>query len=128
MPAFVPMVLCNYCRPQTKLREGNVFTGVCLSTGRRSGHLSSHILSGGYLWYQVPLWGVCPGGGYNQGMGWVCPGWVPPTPGTRTLDTTRYGRQAGGTYPNGLLSCYQNTFVHNLIFSRILVSSQSTSN
>ena len=37
------------------LREGNVFTGVCLSTGV-GGYLWSHVLSRGcgYLWNQVP--------------------------------------------------------------------------
>ena len=44
----------NY-RPPTKMREGNIFIGVCLST------------RGGYLWYQVPL-GVCRVG-YVQGLG-----------------------------------------------------------
>ena len=33
-------ILCYY-RPQTKLREGNVFTGMCLLTGA------------GYDWFQV---------------------------------------------------------------------------
>ena len=43
----------NHYRLETKLREGNVSTGVCLFTG--GGYLWSHVLSrGGYLWYQDP--------------------------------------------------------------------------
>ena len=78
---------CNswgyFCRPPTKLRKGNVFTGICLSTG--GGYLWSYVPSGrgwvglvsgvfwgGYAWYQVPS-----GGGYVQG-------WYPPA--TPTLN------------------------------------------
>ena len=85
---------CHY-RPQTKLREGNVFHR-CLSVHR----------GGGYLWYQVPslwlgIWGV---GTHSQG--WVCPGggyWVPQIHGS--WDTTGYGQQVGGTHPTGMFSC-----------------------
>ena len=38
---FTIYLLLYYYRPPTKLREGNVFTGTCLSTG------------GGYPWSQV---------------------------------------------------------------------------
>ena len=55
-----------YYRPPTKLREGKVFTGVCLSTrwGGVSGPMSFPGV-GGYLWYQVPS----VGGGYFHGQG-----------------------------------------------------------
>ena len=90
--------------PQTKLREGNVFTGICLSMGE-----------GGYLWSQI-----CPGvrwvslvpGPFQGagGEGWVClryarVGWNPPPPGNGTWDITGYSRQAGVTHPTGMLSC-----------------------
>ena len=54
------IILCLW---STKLREGNVFTGACLSTGREWGIYGawslpgpwSHGLSGGgYLWSRVP--------------------------------------------------------------------------
>ena len=61
----------NLYRPQTKLREGNVFTGVCLST-----EWISPWVGGGHLWYQVHSWGsggwVCPGVSMPQ-VRWVCP-------------------------------------------------------
>ena len=81
--SIITFVTIHLYRPQTKLREDNVFTGVCLPTGRWSEYLRFHVLSrGGYLLYQVPSgrW-VCPGGGDVQGVGmseeavgWVCPG------------------------------------------------------
>ena len=92
--------------PQTKLREGNVFTSVSLSTGE-----------GGYRWsYVLPSGWLCQGGGYgNIGgyvhgdgylplQGQVCPreGGLSPTP--ESWDTTGYDRQAGGTYPSGMIS------------------------
>ena len=63
---MVPVVMVPvFYRPPTKLREGNVFTGVCLFTGR--GRVSvapgSFLVPGpmtflelGYLWFHVP-WG-----------------------------------------------------------------------
>ena len=47
--------MSNYCRSQTKLREGNVFTHVCLSTG--GGNLPSHNAMGQqtpHLQRQIP--------------------------------------------------------------------------
>ena len=61
----------SYCL-QTKMREGNAFTGVCLFTGG----------------YSPP-----PPGGYVQRDGYS----PPPLP-TDTWDTTGYGQQAGGTH------------------------------
>ena len=72
LSCYLSTVYKSCFRPQTKLRQGNVFTGVCLFTG---GGISGP-------WYQVPSGGwvsrrwVCPGDGYVQG-GWACPGgWV----------------------------------------------------
>ena len=59
-PLFVPfpfhfLLLFYFYRPQTKLREGNVFTGVCLSTGGGGWHVSSDdhqvSLAGWLVWY-----------------------------------------------------------------------------
>ena len=51
-----------YYRQQTKLREGNVFRGVCLSTGGS--------LSGGSLSRQVSVWcGLCRGGSLSGRVG-----------------------------------------------------------
>ena len=65
----------SYCL-QTKMREGNAFTGVCLFTG---------------------------GGVLTPAPRWVCPeGWAyspPPTLPTDAWDTTGYGQQAGMMYP-----------------------------
>ena len=74
----------NYYRPQTKLREGNVFTPVC------------HSVQGGvYPSMQWAKWGcvtgVCNQGGVGPG------GCTTPTP---------TGQQAGGTHPTGMLSCF----------------------
>ena len=61
--------MSNY-HPPTKLREGNVFTGMCLLTrgevcmpGLRS------LLKGGYVWSQLPC-----GGGGGGGVGILVPG------------------------------------------------------
>ena len=66
-----------YYPPQTKLQEGNDFTGVCLSTWRMALSLVSGPFWGGWILSLVPgpFWGgwICPGW-----WRWVCPeGWVP---------------------------------------------------
>ena len=91
-PLFVPfpfhfLLLFYFYRPQTKLREGNVFTHVSLSKGvvGVSGPMSlpgvgisgtRSFPENGYFWYQVPFKrSVCLGHGYVQG--WVClQGWI----------------------------------------------------
>ena len=100
-------------RPPTKLREGNVFRGVCLSTGV---YLWSHVLSRG--WVSLVPGPLGRGGGYVQGVGmsegWVCPGvGTLPTP-----DMAYYGiLSASGWYAsywNAFLcskSVYSNIFV-----------------
>ena len=75
-----------------KLGEGNVFAGVCLSAGR-------------VFLVPSPFRGR---GGYVQGVGdydseALTP---PPPPRHGTWDTTGYGRQAVGTHPTGMLSCF----------------------
>ena len=85
------MSCCFYYCPQTKLLQGNVFTGVSLSTG--GGGLSLvpcpfwewewvslvPFLGCRYLWYQVPFKavGMSRGGGYvsdGYSRGLVCLG------------------------------------------------------
>ena len=73
-----------------KWQEGNVFTVVCLSTGKGiSGAMS--FPGGQCLWYQVPY-----GDGYVQGVGY--------SPLPSQIHGT-YGRQVSGTHPIGMLSC-----------------------
>ena len=97
--------------PPTKLREGNVFTSVCLSTGGE--YLWSHVLSR-RMGFSGP--GFLAGGwsGYVQGLSmsrdWVCicRGWVPtstPLPLTSSGSHYMCGLHMGGTNPTGMLSC-----------------------
>ena len=62
----------NYLHNSKKdwvLREGNVFTGVCVSRGWVS-PFPCPFWGSGYLWSQVSTGGVCPGVGvYVQGLG-----------------------------------------------------------
>ena len=91
----------NY-RPQTELREGNAFTGVCLSVGLEVG---TH-----------PLGWICPGDGYSRPWG----GYVQevrthllvgyshpaPHPSLDTWDMGYYGirsTSAGSTHPTGYI-------------------------
>ena len=85
-----------YC-PSTKLSEGTVSGGVCLSMlGTRS------LLGGGwYLWYQVPSGrGMCKGMGMS--VGWVYP--AGPWLLTHNGGHHTYGCQADGMHPTGMLS------------------------
>ena len=66
-PKLGKVIACNYCPQQRSLGQGNMFTGVCLSTG------GCLLLGGGFL-----LWGGClvetpqtataAGGTYPTGM------------------------------------------------------------
>ena len=59
-----------------------------------------HVLSRGYLWYQVSQgWSMFRGVGKSRGEG-MYKGVLPPH---QTWDTTGYGWQAGGTHPSGML-------------------------
>ena len=59
------MLSLGFLRPTKKLREGNVFIGVCLFTGAGIG------ISGTRSLLQIPSGGqIYPGGGrYTQGVG-----------------------------------------------------------
>ena len=100
--------VCNFHRRQTKLREGNVFMGVCLSTG--GGYVSSDdhhvsLAGGGCVWERG--W-VCPGGGYPRSHS-ITP--HPVLTRSRGHQNT-YGWQADGAHPTGMLSCCQiNTLI-----------------
>ena len=93
----------GYC-PQTKLREGNVFTGVCDSV-----HRGVCLLPGACLLPEggsgprrgCLLWG---GGAWSQG-GWGQVVWSRGVPGVETPPTT--ATAAGGTHPTGMHSCFQ---------------------
>ena len=78
-----------FYRPQTKLREGNVFTGVCDSVHR------------GSVWSQGGAWS---GGGVPAPEGGVWSGGSGPerVPGG---DPPRTATAAGGTHPTGMRSC-----------------------
>ena len=107
-------------RPSTKLRKGNVITGVCHSvpgvsmspvmTTRCNQQVVG--MSGG-----VSGDGVCPGGEYVHRGGVSIPegrdeyvqGYPPPTwdlgyPPLLLTPPKTYGWQAGGTHPTGMLS------------------------
>ena len=82
------MVIEYFYRPQTKLREGNVFTPICDS-----------VHGGGVGLYPSIQWA----GGEHP------PGQIPPP---RADTTSRHlpnemAIEAGGTHPTGMHSCYQ---------------------
>ena len=60
----------NYVTP-TKVKESNVFTGVCLSTGGISGPMSFQECGWVDISGPMSLPGVCPGGGYVRGGEYV---------------------------------------------------------
>ena len=123
-----------YYRPQTRLREGNVFTDVCLSMGDDGSNIKCIM---GYVtrWY----------GTYRERSGRVPPGhqtwrpppseiwcwslktcsnlftWDPPLPGARSgrghWNQITYGFQAGSTHPTGMLSCYSSFSSNNSLLA-----------
>ena len=70
----------DFYRPQTKLREGYVFTDVCLSPWWRGGYFWSHVIFGGWVSLApgpFGMLGISRGVGYVQRDGYVrgvCPG------------------------------------------------------
>ena len=79
-------LLTNIYRPQTMLREGNVFTGVCLSTGVGFFGVVS-LVPGPFRWVGMPSFG---------GAGRSGEGGYPLRPLSRagTWNTSRYGMHA----------------------------------
>ena len=88
------LLLYSYCcRLQTKLREGNAFTTVCLFTG------------GGGVGFPACVTGKMT----SRGGGGLHPGWVclqeDLLPGVGRLPRSPGTREAGDTHPTGKLSC-----------------------
>ena len=54
-----------YYRPKTKLREGNVFTGVCLPQWKG---VTQHALGQGYVSHHAPEQGLCVDRWCGQGV------------------------------------------------------------
>ena len=77
-------------RPQTKLREGNVFTPVCQSFCSKGEGACVTCMPPGHTRPQPP-------GHASHPTPQPC---LPPP-----ADTTRYGQWAGGTHPTGMQSC-----------------------
>ena len=79
--------------------EGDVFTGVCLSTGGgMCGTWHGLCMAGGHAWQ-----GGCMCGRGRAWRGGIC---VWQGGGMcATADTTGYGQWAGGTHPTGMHSC-----------------------
>ena len=91
---FEEGVIVIYYYPQTKLWEGNVFTGVWLSTG--VGVLGAKSLLGVSL-VPGPFQGVgIPGGGYTKRIYQLYPHWY-----WHLVMTT----ETGSTHPTGIPSC-----------------------
>ena len=112
-------IIVRYCthkasyRPQTKLWEGNIFTGVCLST--RRGVVPSHHNP---LDYTIPgLYPVPPG-----------PYLLRTIPITRTIPPDPLSQNhKSGTHPTGMFSCFRLHFAvapqrrnafHNYIYNK----------
>ena len=91
------IILCHWF---VTAREGNVFTGVCLSTGgRRFGFLAcitGHMTGGSA---QPPL-------DANLPPMQTAPGYRPSLEADPPWDTTGYGKQAAGTHPTRMHSCW----------------------
>ena len=86
----------NFYRPQRSCGQGNVFTGVCLSTG---GRVSASVHAG------------IPPPRTRQ----IPPDQADP-PGTRQTppgkQTPAYGLRVAGTHPTGMHSCYEVKMSH----------------
>ena len=100
----------GYYHPQTKLWEGNVFTGVCpsfYSAGVMVHHIH-YVIGHPSPW----TWELGPTLSINLLT------WGPTPPSQRywhlVVATKTYGWQAGGTHPTGMLSCF--------IFQRLQVN------
>ena len=97
-------------RPQTRLREGNVFTPVCGFVHGRGGYMPLvwrclHLVRGGMSASSREPQGRHPPGKTSP-LGKHPLGRQPLLrPDTPTLNTTRYGQQAGGTHPTRMHSC-----------------------
>ena len=112
-------------RPPTKLREGNVFTGICILMGRGSSHvtITHDALASLYrpltLSHQHQNWDIPPFSDIRLGTYHLATDiwqqtletclnlftWGPPGVTSGGVCQSTYGLQAGGTHPTGMLSC-----------------------
>ena len=83
---------------ERSLGQGNILTGMCLSTGGVSA-LGGCLVWGGYL-----VGGACSRGGVACSQG--VPGLVGAVPGGCLVETPRMATAAGGTHPTGMHSCH----------------------
>ena len=103
----IPICDGNFYRPQTKLREGYVFTGVCDSVHK--GGVLPHCMLGHHppSWQGRPPWqGDPPGKETPLGKA------DPPC----TVHAGGYGQQAGGMHPTGRQSCKITVFTPNALY------------
>ena len=104
------------CRPPRKLREGNVFTHVCLFTKER-----------GYPWCMDPPNPKPP----TSEIWWpsleTCSNFFTwgPLPVLTSGGRSTHGWQAGGTHPTGMLSCFCCTYTGITQSSSVHVSISS---
>ena len=108
--------LRSHYRPQTKFGQGNMFTGVCLSTGG-CGLVGGGAWSRGCLIWGVsgPWGGVCSWGALVRGVpglgglpGPEVPGWGMPRPGGSALEGASWRPPDGYCcgHPTGMHSCW----------------------
>ena len=100
----------NFYRPQRSCGQGNVFTGVCLSTGGEGVCLSA-------CWDATPpdQADPPPGPGRSPQTRQTPPDQADP-PRTRQTppgkQTPAYGLRVAGTHPTGMHSCYEVKMSH----------------
>ena len=116
------VITLNIYRPQRSCGQGNVFTGVCLSTG-----------GGGCLPQCMLGCHSCPPRMENPppGTGQTPPGWrTPPGPGRHPprmenppgKQTPANGLRAAGTHPTGMHCCFKKLpLLIQIIHKKILV-------
>ena len=104
----------NFYRPQRSCGQGNIFTGVCLSTG------------GGGCLPQCMLGCHTPPGMENPPppappIGWRTPpdGEPPRMETPPEKQTPAYGLRAAGTHPTGMHSCFLFFFVEQWMYCSI---------
>ena len=104
-------LLRSFLPPANKVCEGNVFTGVCLSTGGGM-HGWGTCVAEGHAWQGVCMVGACmPGGMHGRGCAWqrgvhgggICDrrhSWLGVCGVAGEMATA-----VGGTHPTGMHSC-----------------------
>ena len=96
----------HFYRPQTKLRKGNVFTGVCDSVHRGGVPGPEGVWS----------WGVpAPGGHLLLGRGCLVWGGGAWSEGVPSGDPPGTATAVGGTHPTGMHSCVCRKLINNFL-------------